>query len=822
MTGPRPEPDPATIDTTAADDRRRRASVVLAGAAAAIGVVELVAWLLGLDAVLTLAGDTPMKANTALAVIVVGGALVASRRGAILLTRAGGFVVALLGLATLAEHATGVSFGVDELLVQDRLARSGEPPGRMAANTAACLAVFGTALVTWRPDRRLASRAMAVASIASGSIGGVALFGYLAGLPAAYGWGRSIAMAPPTVLGVLLLSGSFGLAAATTRQDRQRPLTEVVTLAIGLFSLTTTGLVWHAVSQQITREGHLDGSSASRAILVVATSSAVMLTSAAWFGQRADARRREAVRLARLLQDEVHLRRRAEMQASKDRLLLEKVLDVLPVGVHIVRPDGSPARTNRAADGILGPAITTIDDVRQLPDAYDLVQTPSMRPYPWAELPVSHAFDGRPAHADDVIVRRQGRDQHLEVWAAPLHDGGRVELVVTAFTDITERRAAERDVADKADLLDLADDAIFIRDAQHRITYWNLAAERRYGWSAAEAVGQDSIALLAAVLPAPLCEIEAELAADGHWEGRIEHVARDGRQVVCDTRWAARRDANGAVTSVMCLNTDVTVREQAQAEIAARRDELEGLRLELERSNADLEQFAYAASHDLSEPLRAISGPISLLEQKYAGQLDVEADKLIDFAVDGCRRMQQLIDDLLALSRVGRFEGDRLPVDTAVMASTVFALAADDLGVVPDVRFGMLPVVLAEPSQLRQVFENLIGNAVKFHRPGVPPVIEVDCRPDGAALRFTVADNGIGIDPRYRERVFGMFKRLHTRDVYPGTGIGLALCKKIVERHGGRIGVSDGPGGVGSTFWFTLPTESELVDDFIAAPTLVP
>jgi len=228
---------------------------------------------------------------------------------------------------------------------------------------------------------------------------------------------------------------------------------------------------------------------------------------------------------------------------------------------------------------------------------------------------------------------------------------------------------------------------------------------------------------------------------------------------------------------------------------------------DLARSNADLEQFAYVASHDLSEPLRAISGPITLLARRYEGQLDADADEYIGFAVDGCLRMQAIIDGLLAYSRVGRLEGTLESVDCNALLETVLGWLAPAIEASgANVRVGELPVILADKTQLGQVFLNLLSNAVKFVAPGTSPHIAVGAVQAGAAWRFEVTDNGIGIDPEYRKRIFGIFKRLHGREEYPGTGIGLSLVKKIVERHGGTVGVADAPLG-GSLFWFTLAAD---------------
>jgi light-regulated signal transduction histidine kinase (bacteriophytochrome) len=238
--------------------------------------------------------------------------------------------------------------------------------------------------------------------------------------------------------------------------------------------------------------------------------------------------------------------------------------------------------------------------------------------------------------------------------------------------------------------------------------------------------------------------------------------------------------------------------------------ELEAIRVaqvDLERSNAELEQFAYVASHDLQEPLRKVTSFCQLLQQRYGGQLDERADQYIGFAVDGARRMQELINDLLAFSRVGRAEHPHAPVD----CDAVLSRARDDLAASIDasgarVDAGPLPTVDGDASLLRLVFQNLIGNAIKF-RGEAAPRVHVEAERDDGQWQFSVADNGIGIDPEYAERIFVIFQRLHPRSNYEGTGIGLAMCRKIVEYHGGRMWLDTANGDPGSRFCFTLPAD---------------
>jgi signal transduction histidine kinase len=239
---------------------------------------------------------------------------------------------------------------------------------------------------------------------------------------------------------------------------------------------------------------------------------------------------------------------------------------------------------------------------------------------------------------------------------------------------------------------------------------------------------------------------------------------------------------------------------------------------ELTRSNRDLEQFAYVASHDLQEPLRKVASFCQLLQRRYAGQLDDRADQYIAFAVDGAQRMQRLINDLLAFSRIGRLTNGFADIDLdAVVRAAVDQSEADLAATGGLVEWRDLPVVRGEEPLLASLFGNMISNSIKFRRPDVPPRIVISARPDGDQWEITFQDNGIGIEAEFAEKIFVIFQRLHAKEVYPGTGIGLAIAKKIVEYHGGQIWLDTATTG-GTTIRFTLPAGQSTSTPLQPAP----
>jgi len=411
---------------------------------------------------------------------------------------------------------------------------------------------------------------------------------------------------------------------------------------------------------------------------------------------------------------------------------------------------------------------------------------------------------------------KDGTEFPIEIMLSPLEgdDGVRV---TAAIRDIRVRKAAERHLAEMESryrgLLEAAPDAMVLVTAAGAVVLVNLEAERMFGYVREELIGKSVATVIPDVwaLPVALRErcreaVDANRDASGDEIGdavEARGLRKDGSGLPIEIALSVLGGAEEPLITVAIR--DVTARRASESRL------LETV-AELNRSNEELGQFAYIASHDLQEPLRMIASYTQLLARRYKGKLDADADQFIAFAVDGANRMQRLIQDLLSYSRVGT--AGKLLASTSSEHALDQAIvnlrkAIEDSGA--QVTHDALPEVRADEGQLVQLFQNLVGNAIKYQGKGVPQVHISSARSSAGSARwmFSVHDNGLGIDPKYFDRIFGMFQRLHKREEFEGTGIGLAICKKIVERHGGSISVESRP-GEGSTFRFGL-TGSEQI-----------
>lgn len=490
------------------------------------------------------------------------------------------------------------------------------------------------------------------------------------------------------------------------------------------------------------------------------------------------------------------------MAGSIKSTLATEILDQLPVAVMVTDPEGTPVYLNKASSEFLTEEEAASDK------ALSAIGQRARRPPKdlSATAPAACALDG-PISLGDVEFEQPGGIRiPVEVHAGPLvDDDGQTTNAIAVFWNISERRLAERDRSLLAAIINSTSDAVVSVDLATRITSWNHGAEALYGYKAQEVLGRPS-SILHPPDDDPAHLMSRVVAGEPTLHTDTVRVRKDGSEVMVGLTVSPVHDPGGRVIGAASIARDISQRLEAERVLTEVRRELDLKNSRLERSNEELEQFAYVASHDLSEPLRAVAGMVGLLARRYQGRLDSDADEFIAFAVEGCERMRAMIEDLLAYSRAGRTELGLETVDVTDIVSSVTAMLsiqiAESGGVV---EVGALPVLQGDKVQLIQVFQNLVANAIKFRRTDVPPVVRISALQDaGGVWRFEVADNGIGIEEQYRDRIFRMFQRLHSRDSYAGSGIGLAIAERIVNRHGGQMGVEANRAG-GSTFWFTLP-----------------
>ncbi len=376
---------------------------------------------------------------------------------------------------------------------------------------------------------------------------------------------------------------------------------------------------------------------------------------------------------------------------------------------------------------------------------------------------------------------------------------GNVVRMAGSHTDISDRKQAEVEIRELNAALANAVEGISRLDQQGRYINVNKAYAQMVGYQPFEMIGKD---WKETVYPEDLDKLLVayqQMLADGKVKTEARGVRKDGSIFYKQLVMISAYDEQKQLTGHHCFMKDISDRKQAE-------EELKNQRQELMRSNAELEQFAYVASHDLQEPLRMVTSYLQLLERRYKHKLDANADEFITYAVDGASRMQVLINDLLTYSRLSRPSQPFKLVDCNLILNDILAnlqIAIKDNKVV--VTHDTLPKIIAAPTQLSQLFQNLIGNAIKFRRE-IPLQIHITAEHHGVKWLFSVQDNGIGIESQYINRIFLIFQRLHSRTKYPGTGIGLAVCKKIVERHGGELWV-ESELGKGSTFYFTIPND---------------
>ena len=520
-------------------------------------------------------------------------------------------------------------------------------------------------------------------------------------------------------------------------------------------------------------------------------------------------------------------------ETLKEKEFLANILERASQPFAIGFPDGGLGLFNPAFEQLTGYTKNEL---------HSIDWSTKLTPVKWRQMEQQKLDElnksGEPVRYEKEYIRKDGSLVPIELLVSiTLDKDGEPEYYYSFITDITERKNAEEDLQRQAALLDVSYEAIFSWDYDGGILSWNRGAERLYGFNKEEAIGFISHELLKTKFPIEFRDFEDILASDKMWTGELTHTTKNGKKIIVESRQQLIRDTSNR-NIVIETNRDITERKKAEnykqklleteqqltEELSATNEELQATSEELQTSNEELiiaknnltelvgklktsnkelEQFAHVASHDLQEPLRMVASFTQLLERRYKGRLDEDADDYIGFIVEGAQRMKSLIDDLLTFSRLNTEPSNYEPILIEVALDDVlFNLKSSIEENKAIITYDPLPTVMGDLPQIRQLFQNLISNAIKFHG-DEPPKIHISVKELEKEWLFGVSDNGIGINHNHQEQIFNIFKRLHTRKDYEGTGIGLAICKSIIERHGGKIWVVSEE-NKGSTFYFTL------------------
>jgi PAS domain S-box-containing protein len=495
---------------------------------------------------------------------------------------------------------------------------------------------------------------------------------------------------------------------------------------------------------------------------------------------------------------DITARKNAELQLRESEARYRHTFEQAASGMAHIGLDRRFIRVNRRLCEILGYTEQELLHLRgkdiSHPEDLDIIN---------AQRPRIYAGEIEAVHLEKRYLRK---DRSL-VWVAftmtlERDAAGQPLYEIAVFNDITAQRVAEARLRESEarfrQTFEYAEDGIAHVGLDGRFLLVNRRLCEMLGYSEAELLGR-SVKEVSHAEDRDLTDAQRAKVHDGEVDSvRFEkrYLRKDGAVVWVDLAVALTRDPHGHPQYEIAVFNDITERKRTEAALKEAHEELQ-------RSNSELEQFAYVASHDLQEPLRMVASYTQLVMRRYGDKLDKDAHEFMHYVVDGAARMKQLIEDLLAYSRVGTRHRDFKPIEVEVALKRALAnlkAAIDESGAV--VSWDHLPAVKADEVQVPQLFQNLIGNALKFRGAGVPRV-HIEVRESPSEWQFTVRDNGIGIEPQYFERIFMLFQRLHTKGDYPGTGIGLAICKKVVERHGGRIWV-ESKLGEGTAFHFTL------------------
>lgn len=770
-------------------------------------IITAAAWIVGMQGSLTMFWTfLGVRFNTAICLLLLSSALWLSQypvfkyRRALLIVFP--TVAALIAALSLSEYVFNINIGIDQLFVHE-VALNLPNPGRMAGSTSIDLLFLGLGLLflqvstgrRWKIAAQLSFQLVTILSA-------IALIDdiYSASLYHTIFYAGSMDLHTSALFIVLSVAALL-----------QNPSLGLVKLFLGtrtgdkvakrLFVLIAVlVLVYGSARLQIESSKKLPVALTVSIMIVcfLLAMLAVVWYIAGWMNKTDDQRTKaedEVKAINAGLEKRVEERsREIQKKEARYRLLIENASDA----IYIVDFDGHFKDANNKTCQLLG---YNRDELLQM-RADQIVDPAGLE-----TDPIKYDLGGEDTLRRERVLRRKNGSAFTVELNATLYPD---ETVLVIARDITERKQIEQKLLESEEQYRL----LFYSSPMPKFIYEldtlqildvNEVALDAYGYTRDEILNMTIDDLKPREDVPRIKEILSQI--NSYEEvirfGVFDHLRKDRTVMKMEVSGCRFRFKGKDCMLVAC--NDVTEKEKAMEQLKELNESLQVQAAELKMSNSELEHFAYVASHDLQEPLRMITSFLTQLEKKYAGVLDDKAKQYIYFATDGAKRMRQLILDLLEYSRVGRSEDDLEDVNFNTLTEEVLALFRRNIEETnATVRFKDLPTMHISKTPLRQVFQNLVGNALKYHKPGVPPAVEITCTETRPAFEFIISDNGIGIDPKFFDQIFIIFKRLHNRDEYKGTGMGLAITKKIIEHIGGRIWVASKE-GEGSAFHFTIP-----------------
>ncbi len=695
------------------------------------------------------------------------------------------WLVLALSVSTFVQYWGGFNLGIDELFASDPQTDPEAYPGRMSRATAFSFFLLSLGMVTERIFGRKGGRGSQILALIVLVCSLIGICGYVLEADALYGipWFSSYSL--PTALLFFLCSSAFLFAFPD--YPVMRPVTSALLggfLARWLLPVAVLLPVFFAWGLlQAIKAGHLSAASAENLFVVLI---AFVLSLVIWLL----ARTMNQIH-GRLLEQNVSLREAEEKSSLLAAFVTSSVDSVIGLD-----NEGRVIAWNQAAESYFGAKKEDIVGT----SIYESKLSGQI-----TEELIQKVTQGEILEPLDMIFeRKDGYTMDFSLSMSPVRNKGSGIIGVAIIArDMTSHYSVKRQLEDTlyelGEFKSALDEHAIVAttDARGRITYVNdkFCAISKY--SREELIGQDHRLVNSGYHPKEFIrDLWKTISAGQVWHGEICNRAKDGAEYWVDTTIVPFRDKEGDIRQYIAIRADITKRVITTRDLARQTDELK-------RSNADLAQFAYVASHDLQEPLRGVSGCIELLQRHYEASLDERGLEYMQHAVNGIHRMQNLIRDLLAYSKVGtrpkEFQSFELR-EALLDATKNLSVAIEESGA--EISIGEMPAIFGDRSLIVQLLQNLVGNAIKFSGEGKPS-IKITSRELPEYWEISVADSGIGIEPQFYEKIFVIFKRLHTRDRYSGTGIGLALCKRIVLRHGGKIWVEPNEEG-GSIFRFTV------------------